>query len=248
MNLQEFFRENPKVAVAFSGGVDSAFLLYIAKKYAKNVQAYYVKTEFQPQFELEDAMRLAGELDVAIKILNVDIITDNQITKNTKNRCYYCKKKMFESIKNQAIKDNFFVIVDGTNASDDFADRPGIKALYELDVLSPLRICGLTKEQIRKYSQEAGLFTWNKPAYACLATRISQEEIITLEKLKKIEIVENYLSSLGLENFRVRCINGTAKIQVQNDDIQKIIENREKIIEKFKQYYTNVLLDLEVRK
>ncbi|NLL78047.1 MAG: ATP-dependent sacrificial sulfur transferase LarE [Clostridiales bacterium] len=247
MKLIDFFIEHPRVAVAFSGGADSAYLLYAAEQYAKEVQAYYIKSAFQPRFELDDALLIAKELGVPIKTINLDIVADQKIASNPSNRCYYCKKKIFETIKKQAEIDGFPVLLDGTNVSDDADDRPGIKALYELSVLSPLWLCGFTKAEIRRLSQEAGLFTWNKPAYACLATRIPTGEQITEEKLRATEAAENYLFSLGLNNFRVRRIGNAAKIQVPAAQIEKIIKNRESIIAEVKQYYSDVLLDLEVR-
>ena len=155
MELNEFFAAHPEVAVAFSGGVDSAYLLYAAKRAAKRVKAYYACSAFQPQFELEDAKRLAAELDVQMQILPLDVLADAQVTANPKNRCYYCKKRIFGAITAQARHDGFTVLLDGTNASDDAGDRPGMKALEELSVLSPLRLCGLTKAQIRALSKEA---------------------------------------------------------------------------------------------
>ncbi|HHT67156.1 MAG TPA: ATP-dependent sacrificial sulfur transferase LarE [Erysipelotrichaceae bacterium] len=247
MKLIDFFKEYPRVAIAFSGGVDSTYLLYVAKQCAIEVQAYYVKTAFQPQFELNDALRIANELGTQVKILHLDVVLDERISSNPNNRCYYCKRKLFEAIKKKAEVDGFTVVLDGTNASDDISDRPGTKALHELSVISPLRLCGLTKTEIRQLSRNAGLFTWNKLAYSCLATRISVGEQITEKKLRIIETVENYLFSLGLSNFRVRHMGDAAKIQVSASQIEKIIENRESIIAELKQYYSAVLLDLEVR-
>ncbi len=247
MDLKEFFSEHPKIAIAFSGGTDSAYLLYAASKYAKETKAYYVDSAFQPEFEKEDAKRMAEELGVALKILHPDVLDDEKITSNPANRCYFCKRKVFENITAEASKDGFCVIADGTNASDDANDRPGFKALAELSVLSPLRMCGLTKDMIRSLSHEAGLFTWNKPAYACLATRIRTGEKITAEKLQATEAAEKYLFSLGLSDFRVRRTGDSAKIQVLREQMQSVIENREKIVSELKKYYSEVTLDLEGR-
>lgn len=247
MDLNEFFVKYRKVAVAFSGGVDSAYLLYAALKYAKQVQAYYVKSAFQPQFEYTDALSLCGQLGTQMKTINIDVLASERIAANPQNRCYFCKKQIFTAILQQAKADGFTVLLDGTNASDNEADRPGVKALHELSVLSPLKLCGLDKEKIRKLSQEAGLFTWNKPAYACLATRIPTGEQITEEKLKATEAAEDFLFSLGLSDFRVRKMGTAAKIQVVDSQINKVIENKERIISELKKYYSAVLLDLEVR-
>ena len=247
MKLTDFFAAHPKVAIAFSGGVDSAFLLYSAKQNGAKVQAYYVKSAFQPQFETDDAVRLASELDVPLQMLDVDVLALDAVAANPSDRCYHCKKVIFETIKNAAIKDGFSVLLDGTNASDDAGDRPGMRALIELSVLSPLRECGLTKSEIRELSREAHLFTWDKPAYACLATRIPAGEKITPEKLKATEAAENYLFSLGYRDIRVRMVNGAAKIQVPGDQMEKLIKDREKILSELKKYYSAVMLDLEAR-
>ena len=196
MNLSEFFTENPQVAIAFSGGVDSAYLLYAALQCGAKVRAYYVRSVFQPQFELDDGIRLAKELGADLRILEADVLTPEAVASNPPDRCYHCKKIIFEAIGEAARADGFSVLLDGTNASDEEGDRPGMRALRELSVLSPLRLCGLTKDEIRRLSREAGLFTWDKPAYACLATRIPAGERITEEKLAATEAAA--LRRLGL--------------------------------------------------
>lgn len=247
MKLTDFFTEHPAVAVAFSGGTDSAYLLYAAKRYAAEVRAYYAQSAFQPQFELVDARRLAEELDVPLTVLRPDVLSDQTIAANPPDRCYFCKRRIFKAIKTQAAADGFAVLLDGTNASDDAGDRPGMKALRELSVLSPLRLCGLTKDEIRRLSREAGLFTWDKPAYACLATRIPAGEAITEEKLRTTETAENFLFSLGFRDFRVRRIGNAARIQLPAAQLGKLIEQREYILAELKRCYPAVLLDLEVR-
>ena len=220
MNLQEFFKENPKVALAFSGGVDSSYLLYAAMKYGADVKAYYVKALFQPQFEMDDAMRLAEQLKAPVRVLRADVLSDPVVVSNPSNRCYYCKKVIFNMIMKAAAEDGYTVLLDGTNASDDAGDRPGMKALQELQVKSPLRECGLVKSEIRRLSKEGGLFTWDKPSYACLATRIPTGCEITAEKLQKTEAAENFLFSLGFSDFRVRMMpNGAARLQVLSSQL-----------------------------
>lgn len=247
MELNEFFKEYPEVAIAFSGGVDSAYLLYAAAKYARKVQAYYVKTAFQPEFELEDARRLVSEMGASLSIIDVDILSDENIISNPGDRCYYCKKQIFSSIIAAAKKDGFDVLLDGTNASDDAGDRPGMRALAELKVLSPLRICGLSKSDIRSLSREANLFTWDKPAYACLATRIKTGQRIDESLLKRTEEAEDYLFALGFRDYRVRTVGNMAKIQVTGSDIELLMKNRKNVLEKLNKLYDSVCLDLEVR-
>lgn len=248
MTLQDFFTSHPKTAIAFSGGVDSAYLLYAAKKYAEEVRAYYVKSEFQPRFELEDAVRLAQDIGTDITVLEQSVLSVPQVAENPADRCYHCKTAIFTAVMKAADADGFSVLLDGTNASDDAQDRPGMRALRELSVRSPLRECGLTKQEIRRLSKAAGLFTWNKPAYACLATRISTGEKITAEKLKITELAEDYLFSLGFTDFRVRWQNGHARLQLPEDQLYLLLEKREEILTHLKKYYKSIVLDLEVRK
>lgn len=247
MNLQEFFREHPKAAIAFSGGVDSVYLLYAAHKAGAEVTAYFVKSAFQPQFELEDAKRAAAYIAAKLNIIELDVLAHKTVCANPADRCYHCKKQVFGAIAKAAAADGFTLICDGTNASDDPADRPGIRALRELSVRSPLAECGLTKDEIRRLSMEAGLFTWDKPSYACLATRIPTGEPITAEKLAKTETAEAYLASLGFKDFRVRYMDGCAKIQLKADQFALGIEKRAEILEELKKSYKAVLLDLEER-
>ena len=212
MDLKEFFEKYPEVAIAFSGGVDSSYLLYAAKQYAERCTAYYVKSDFQPEFEYRDAKKLAEELKAEMCVINLDVLDSEDVRRNPENRCYYCKQLIFSTIKEKAASDGYTVLLDGTNASDDVNDRPGMKALQELEVKSPLRECGLTKDVVRKLSKEAGLFNWDKPAYACLATRIPANEPIDRKKLERIEKAEDYLFSMGFTDFRVRTVNEHARL------------------------------------
>ena len=247
MNLSQFWKENPKAAIAFSGGVDSAYLLYSATQSGAKVKAYYAKTAFQPAFELADAKKLANQLGAEMEILSIDVLSVPHVAENPKNRCYYCKTAIFSAISAAAKADGFDLLLDGTNASDEASDRPGMQALKELSVRSPLREYGLTKKEIRRLSKEAGLFTYDKPAYACLATRIPTGDTITPEKLSRTEEAEGYLHSLGLRDFRVRTLGDSARIQVTESDLETVLKNREAIVSHLKALYSGVMLDLEVR-
>lgn len=247
MTLKEFFAAHNKEALAFSGGVDSAYLLHAAMEYGAKVKAYFVKTPFQPQFELEDALRLQKELGCEMKIIELDVLDSKEITSNPANRCYFCKKKIFTEILKNAKEDGFFEVLDGTNASDDADDRPGMKVLLELSVYSPLRICGITKAEVRQLSKEAGLFTWDKPAYACLATRIPTGQEIDALALKRTEEAENFMFSLGFKNFRVRTRGDAALLQVTEEQLPLVISNRQQIFDYLKGLYKTVSLDMEVR-
>lgn len=247
MDLSGFFAEHPKAALAFSGGVDSAYLLYAAKAAGADVRAYYVNSAFQPRFELADAKRLCGELSADLTVLTADVLACGAVRENPTDRCYHCKKNLFTTIAAAAAADGYGMLIDGTNASDEEGDRPGMRALRELSVRSPLRECGLTKGEIRRLSEEAGLFTWEKPAYACLATRIPAGEEITAEKLRSTEAAEDYLFSLGFRDFRVRRFGGAARLQFPARQLAEAIEKREEIVGELKQYYQAVLLDMEAR-
>ena len=247
MELQDFFRENPRCALAFSGGVDSSFLLWAGIHYGAEIRAYYVSSAFQPEFERSDAIRLASQLGADLRILEADVLADPAVAANPKDRCYYCKRTIFSSILAAAEADGFPVLLDGTNASDDAGDRPGMRALRELSVRSPLRECGLTKDRIRALSREAGLFTWDKPAYACLATRVPAGTRLTKELLQRTERAEDYLFSLGFSDFRVRLLGNAAKIQLPAPQLPMLIDHRAEILSELRKYYDGVLLDLEVR-
>ena len=247
MQLSEFFTQYPKAALGFSGGVDSSYLLYTAMQCGADVRPYYIKTAFQPQFELDDAKRLCAQLGAELTVLELDALADAAVAANPPDRCYHCKTRLFGTLAERARADGYTVLLDGTNASDDASDRPGMRALRELQVLSPLRLCGLTKTEIRSLSREAGLFTWDKPAYACLATRVPAGEPLTAEKLQKTEAAEAFLFSLGFRDFRVRYFHGAARIQLPEAQLSLALAQREALVRGLKQYYPAVLLDMEVR-
>ena len=219
MTLKDFFEKYNHVALGFSGGVDSSYLLWAALHYGAKAGVYYVSTAFQPEFERRDAIRLARSLGIDPVILEVDILSCREVVSNPPDRCYYCKQQIFGTISRRALSDGYTVLLDGTNASDDTSDRPGMRALKELSVLSPLRMCGLTKEEIRRKSREAGLFTWNKPAYACLATRTPAGEMLTARILERTERAETSLHRLGFTDFRVRHKGETPVIEVTPDQL-----------------------------
>ena len=247
MSLKAFFSENPSVALAFSGGVDSSYLLYAGLSNGAKVKAYYMQTAFQPAFELEDARRLAEGLNADLTILRGDVLGAAHVMANPPDRCYHCKRIIFEAIQAQAIEDGFSVIIDGTNASDDSDDRPGMRALAELSVRSPLRESGITKDEVRRLSKDAGLFTWDKPAYACLATRIPTGRAITQDLLQKVEATEDILFALGFSDFRVRVLNDMARLEIPGDQMPRILEQKEQILQRFKPHFTAVLMDLAER-
>jgi uncharacterized protein len=221
MTLNEFFEKNNRVAIAYSGGVDSSYLAYSALKAGAAFTAYYAGVAFQPEFERRDALDLADELGIPVKVIKVDVLAHDEITRNDPDRCYHCKNAMFGALIAAAKADGYEIILDGTNASDDEAGRPGMKALKELGALSPLRECGLTKEDIRRLSKEAGLRTWDKPSYSCLATRVRTGEPITRDTLAGIEAAEGFLRQEGYSDFRVRTASGGARLELTRSDLEK---------------------------
>lgn len=247
MTLDEFFKSHPKVALAFSGGVDSSYLLYAAVHAGADVQPYFVKGQFQPTFEMEDAMRLAGELGVSLKIMHVDALSSPTVVANPADRCYYCKQVVFNTLWNAARADGYEILMDGTNASDDAGDRPGMKALAELGVTSPLKDAGLVKSEIRRLSREAELFTWDKPSYACLATRVATGDPLSNDLLSRIEAAEGNLFALGFTDFRVRIFHGAARLQVPAAQWEKAMEMRDAVRAALLPYFPVVLIDTMTR-
>ena len=247
MTLEQFFQENPRCALGFSGGVDSAYLLYAGVKAGADIRPYFIKTVFQPAFELADAQKLAAGLGVEVTVLELDALADPRVAANPADRCYYCKQNLFRTLKERAIADGYPVLLDGTNASDEAGDRPGMRALAELSVRSPLRECGLTKAEIRARSREAGLFTWDKPAYACLATRVPAGETITAETLARVEGAEDALFRLGYTDFRVRVFHSAARLQLPRGQMERAVREAETIQAALKPYFAPILLDLEGR-
>ena len=247
MTLEQFFQENPKCALGFSGGVDSAYLLYAGVKAGADIRPYFIKTAFQPAFELADARKLAAGLGAEVTVLELDALADPRVAANPADRCYFCKQNLFRTLKERAVADGYPVLLDGTNASDEAGDRPGMRALAELSVRSPLRECGLTKAEIRARSREAGLFTWDKPAYACLATRVPAGEAITAETLARVEGAEDALFRLGYTDFRVRVFHSAARLQLPRGQMERAVREAETIQAALKPYFTPILLDLEGR-
>lgn len=247
MTLQEFFTEHPKAALGFSGGVDSSYLLWAAVNAGADIAPYYIQTAFQPAFELEDAKRLCEQIGVKLNVIQLDALADPRVAANPANRCYYCKVGLFGALRARAKADGYDLLLDGTNASDDAGDRPGMKALREMEVRSPLRECGLTKAMIRQESRKAGLFTWDKPAYACLATRVPTGRTITPELLRRVEGAETALFALGFTDFRVRLYDDAARLQLSEGQLAKAVEQRQAIRQALAPWFDIVLLDTQTR-
>ena len=219
MTIQEFFTQNTDAAVAFSGGVDSAWLLHEAMRYARRTAAYFVRTPFQPDFELEDAQDTARRLGAPLKVIPFDILAVPAAAANQPDRCYHCNRALFSRLLDEAAADGFPLVLDGSNASDDAGDRPGMRALRELGVRSPLRECGIAKAEIRTLARAAGLPVWDKPSYACLATRIPTGTAITAGDLARVARGEAAPLAMGSSDLRLRLREDGALLQVRPEQM-----------------------------
>lgn len=238
------------VMLAFSGGVDSSLLLWMAceqaRQYGTKVYAVTLCTKLHPVGEIQVAERVANEAGAQFKILKIDELEEAQIDKNPVDRCYRCKKHLFGRIKKLAQQLGISVIMEGTNEDDLHVWRPGIQAVKELGILSPLAEAGITKKEIRKLAQEYHISVANKPSMPCLATRFPYGTEISYENLELVNQAENYLRDLGLYNVRVRVHGDIARIEVDEDSLTCVIENRNSIISYLKQLgYSYITLDLE---
>ncbi|MDR2468179.1 MAG: ATP-dependent sacrificial sulfur transferase LarE [Spirochaetaceae bacterium] len=208
-----------KAAVAFSGGVDSSFLCHCAVTALGrgNSAAITVVSPMLPRSELEAARSVAALTGIKHILIEEDSI-DEQVAANPKERCYYCKKLEFASILDAAYREGIGTVLDGSNVDDLNDYRPGLKALEELKIISPLREAGLTKAEIRELSREFQLPTWNKPAFACLASRFPYGERLDREKLNRVERAEDHLRGHGFHQFRVRSHGTIARIEVAPEE------------------------------
>lgn len=245
--LIQYLQQYRHPAVAFSGGVDSSVVLAACKAAGVQVQPIMALAAMIPQFEREDAVRVAAETNTNLQTLVVNPLKDPQFCANDKLRCYYCKKRIMTAVIAQAKELGCDVVLDGTNADDIGDYRPGMQAVKELGIVSPLLACGITKTEVRDLAAKYHLSVASKPAYACLASRIAYGETITEEKLSKVEQAEDYLRTLGLEGLRVRCHGTLARIEVSPSYIPLVASGlRTQITTKLKQIgFTYVTLDLE---
>jgi uncharacterized protein len=221
-SLIDSLKKMEKVAVAFSGGVDSSFLLAAAMlALNENVLAITVDSPSLPSYELEEAIQLARNLNVHHLVLHSDSI-EEEVKHNPVNRCYFCKKIEYGAIKEEASKAGIIYVLDGSNADDLKDYRPGMKAKEEVNVSSPLLENGITKAEIREFSKILNLPTWNKPAYACLYSRIPYGQEIKIEDLRKVEKSEKFFIDKGFRTIRVRCHDKLARIETDPDSISKL--------------------------
>lgn len=240
--------KNP-VAVAFSGGADSALVLKAAVTEAKKggtpVFAICIQTTLHPMREADEAEKLAGKIGAEFHLLKVDEFKEAKIDNNPKDRCYRCKHYMFTKVKEFAKSLGAETVMDGTNADDLLVYRPGIKALTELGIKSPLAECHITKAMVRELLAQEGIEVANKPSAPCLATRFPYDTPLTEEKIRQVEKAEDYLKTLCVGNIRVRVHEDVARIEVDERQQGIVLVHGLEIVEFFRQLgYTYVTLDL----
>ena len=234
--LDNWFRQRKGSIVAFSGGIDSTIVLYLARKFQGRDHAIGVisNSESLKNKDFHLAQTVCAKFDIQLRIIKTDELNDTRYSQNPINRCFYCKDHLFHDL--QELKHEYpgFEVLSGTNY-DDLGDyRPGIDAAQKNLVLSPLVDCKITKAEVREIAKHFGLPNWNKPASPCLSSRIPYNQAVTIEKLKQIEAAEEILNSYGFEDVRVRHFGTFGKIEVQKDDLEKLILIKDKVIAEIK--------------
>jgi len=236
--LKEYLKDLGSVAIAFSGGVDSTFLLKVAHEaLGDNAVAITAQLASIPEYEIRDAVDFAVKEGIRHIVCDIDEFEIEGFQENPKNRCYICKKAIFGKMIETAAENGINNVTEGSNTDDTGDYRPGMKAVSELDVKSPLLDCGWSKREIRDMSKQMGLSTWNKPSMACLASRFAYGETITKEKLKAVEETEKLLFDKGFSQVRVRVHGNLARIETTENEFSKLFDEvlREEIYSALKE-------------
>ncbi len=246
--LKDILKQMESALVAFSGGVDSTFLVKVAQDIlGERVLAVLARSESYPERETQEAIELAKKLNVRYKVIRTRELDNPDFSKNPPDRCYHCKTELFSLLKDIAVEEGLSFVLDGSNFDDTGDYRPGLQACAELGIRSPLKEAGLGKEEIRVLSKNMGLLTWNKPSMACLASRFPYNTEIDKDSLEQVAKAEEYLRSLGFLQLRVRHHGQIARIEVEAEDILKLVDPilRAKIVDHLKKLgYAYVTLDL----
>lgn len=233
--LRSCLKELGSVALAFSGGVDSTYLLHTAKSVlGDHVMAVTMHLASVPAREVAEAKEFCAKEGIRQEVISLDQFQIEGFRENPENRCYLCKHFLFSQLKKLAAKEGFRYVADGTNLNDASQYRPGLPALAELGIVSPLRRAGLYKADIRALSKAAGLSTWSKPSFACLATRFPYGDTITEKKLRMVESAENFLFDRGFTQLRVRMHGDLARIEVKPEEMDHLFALRKEVSAYFK--------------
>ena len=246
--MEEYTKED--ICIAFSGGIDSSLLLQLAKeaagKHKTQVYAVTFDTVLHPRSDIKAAKCVAMEMDVSHVVISVNELENEEILNNPRNRCYLCKKSLFQQLQQFAESKNVQYVLDGTNADDLLQYRPGLQALSELGIVSPLALTGFTKTEVRKWAAQLGISVAERPSSPCLATRLPYGGRIEIPLLKKIEKGEGQLRELGFHNVRIRVHGDVTRIEVDKEAFLPLIEKQEEIIHTLKVLgFCYITLDLE---